>query len=154
MYGHHILHSRLDVNRYGCQFLSWSAEHGKLTFLCLRSRLRIWSRQTGWAVPSRVGSIILHTQAASGSSLSFRFPRRRPSIPSTVIGQVPSLSGHVITYRWRLPLRVHRHRASNLQGSSRNGCCLLRCTMDQFLFASLFPHPSSRALSLRNLVLG
>ena len=47
-------------------------------------------------------------------SLSFsRFPRWCPSIPSTAIGSVPSLSGHVITYRWRLPPRVHLHKGSS-----------------------------------------
>ena len=30
------------------------AEQGKLIFPCPRSRLRIWSRETGSAVPSRV----------------------------------------------------------------------------------------------------
>ena len=40
---------------------------------CPRSRLRIWSRETGSAVPPRVSLLILHTQAASGSySRDFR----------------------------------------------------------------------------------
>ena len=34
-------------------------------FPCPRSRLRIWSRETGSAVPSRVSSLILRTQAKS-----------------------------------------------------------------------------------------
>ena len=37
---------------------SWSAERGKLIFYCPRSRLRIWSRETGSAVPSRVSLLI------------------------------------------------------------------------------------------------
>ena len=46
--------------------------------VCPRSRLRIWSRETGSAVPSRVGLLILHTQAESGaySRDSSHFPRR------------------------------------------------------------------------------
>ena len=32
-------------------------------FPSLRSRLRIWSRETGPAVPSRVSALILHTQS-------------------------------------------------------------------------------------------
>ena len=32
-----------------------------------RSRLRIWSRETGSAVPSRVSPLILHAQAESGA---------------------------------------------------------------------------------------
>ena len=53
-------------------------------------------------------------------------PRRRPSIPSTAIGSVPSWSGHAITYRWRSLSTVRRHRASSPQDSSRGGCCLFR----------------------------
>ena len=36
-------------------------------FPCSRSRLRIWSHETGSAVPSRVSPIILDTQAESGT---------------------------------------------------------------------------------------
>ena len=35
-----------------------SAEKGKLIFSCPRSRLRIWSRETGSAVPSRLSLLI------------------------------------------------------------------------------------------------
>ena len=42
----------------GCQSCSWSGEQGKLIFPCPRSRLRIWSRDTGSAVPSRVSLLI------------------------------------------------------------------------------------------------
>ena len=47
-----------------------------------RSRLRIWSRETGSAVPPGVSLLILHTQTESGaySRDSSRFPRRRPFI--------------------------------------------------------------------------
>ena len=56
------------------------------------------------------------------------------------IGTVPSLSGQAIAYRWRSLPRVRWHRASSLQGSSSNGCCLC-ITMDQMLLrSSLFPH--------------
>ena len=41
-----------------------------ILFLCPRcSRLRIWSRETGSAVPSRVSFLVLHTQAESGAYL-------------------------------------------------------------------------------------
>ena len=40
------------------QSYSWSAEQGKFTFPCSRSRLRIWSRETGSAVPSCVSLLI------------------------------------------------------------------------------------------------
>ena len=51
---------------------------------------------------------------------------RGPSIASTAIWSIPSSSGHAIAYRWRCPPGVRRHRASNLQGNLRNGCCLIR----------------------------
>ena len=60
----------------------------KYFFPCPRSRLRIWSRETGSAVvPSRVSLIILHTKAESGaySRDSSHFPRRRLHTPSTII---------------------------------------------------------------------
>ena len=49
---------------------------------CPRSRLRIRSRETGSAVPSRVSLLILHTQAEYGaySRDSSRLSRRRPFI--------------------------------------------------------------------------
>ena len=54
----------------------------KKIFPCPRSRLRIWSRETGSVVQSRVSLLILHTYAKSGaySRDSSRFPRRRPYI--------------------------------------------------------------------------
>ena len=66
--------------------------------------LRIWSRETGSTVPSRITLLILDTQAESGAYLrnSSRVPRRRPFIyikpPYYVIGSVPILSGHAIAY--------------------------------------------------------
>ena len=41
--------SEYESTRYGCQSCSWSAE---------QARLRIWSRETGLAVPSRVSLLI------------------------------------------------------------------------------------------------
>ena len=38
-----------------------------MNFPYTRSRLRIWSRETGSAVPSRVSLLILHAQAESGA---------------------------------------------------------------------------------------
>ena len=81
----------------------------------------------------------LHTQAESSAYLrdSSRVPRRRPFIkPPYAIGSVPSLSGHAIAYRWRSLPRVHRHRASEHQGSSER-VLPWQVTMDQLIFASL-----------------
>ena len=58
--------------------------------------------------------------------------------PPYAIGSVPSLSGHVIAYRWCSLPRVRRHRASEPQASPER---LLpwQVTMDQLICAS-FSH--------------
>ena len=72
---------------------------------------------------------------------SSRLPRRRPHTPSTAIRPVPSLSGHATAYRWRSLPRVRRHRASQPQGSSSNGCCFFGYHHRTFFYVSLFfPH--------------
>ena len=108
-----------------------SAEQlGKSLFPYPRSRLKIWPRQTGLAVQSRVSLLILHTQAESGAFLTGFLPicavASNCLIPSTAVELVPSLSGHTIAYRWRSLPRVHRRRAISPQGSSSNACCLFR----------------------------
>ena len=109
-------------------------------FLCPRSRLRIWSRETGSAVLSRIGLLIsiLELNLVLPQRDSSRFPRRRPSLYlyRYAIGSVPSLSSHAIAYRCRSLPRVRRHRASKPQGRSSNGCCLC-ITIDQLRCASL-----------------
>ena len=50
----HTYSKSMDQPGEVCQFSTWSAEQGKTIFPCPRSRLRIWSRETGSAVPSRV----------------------------------------------------------------------------------------------------
>ena len=79
----------------------------------------------GFGSPVPRQSAHLHAQAKSGVYLlrdSSRVPRRRPFIyfkPPYVIGSVPSLSGYVVTYRWRSLPRVRRHKASKPKGSSK-----------------------------------
>ena len=70
----------------GCQSCSWSAaEQGKSIIRCPRSRLRIRSRKTGWAVPSRVSLQISVLQAESSACLRdfSRVPRQRTFIIGT-----------------------------------------------------------------------
>ena len=116
---------------------------GKYFSPCPRWRLRIWSSETGSAIPSRVSLLIFHTQiwclltgflpiSAAVSIYVFKRPY--------AIGSVPSLSGHAIAYRWRSLSRVRRQRASSPQGSSSNRCCLC-ITMNRLMCASLFPYP-------------
>ena len=91
--------------------------------VCLR--LRIWSRETSSAVPSRVPISILRLKLKRLLTGFLRVPRRRSFIyftPPYAIGSVPSLSGHAISYRCRSLPRIHRHRASKPQGSSERGC--------------------------------
>ena len=78
MYVWPVLSAKNGSTGYGCEICPWSASQGKWCFPCPRSRLRIWSRETGSAVPCRVISLILHTQAESGAYLrdSCHFPRR------------------------------------------------------------------------------
>ena len=102
---------------YGCQPCSGSAEQGKWRFPCPRSRLRVWSRELGSAVPSCVSPLIHHTRAESGAYLRDSnplscFPLRFPLEPPCAIGLVPSLSGHAMV----LPMAStseNRHRASS-----------------------------------------
>ena len=122
---------------YGCQSYLWSAEQGKRNFPCPRSHLRVWSRELGSAVPSRVSLLIPHSQAESGAYLRdstspSRFPLRFPFEPPCAIGLVPSLSGHVIA----LPMAFtaeNQHRASSSQGSSINGSFYSGNPMDQLM---------------------
>ena len=83
----------------------------------------------------------LHTKDEFGTYFrdSFRIPRRRPFIylkPPYAIGSVPSLSDHVITYRWRSLPRVRWHRVSKPQNSSER-VLPWQVTLDQLVFASL-----------------
>ena len=87
----------------------------------VRSRLRIWSPDTGSTVPSRVNLLILYSQAECGpySRDSSRFPRRRPFIyTANCCREILSLSGHAIAYRWCSLPRVRRHRASSPHGDT------------------------------------
>ena len=57
MYGHTYSKSMNQPGKVA-KSCTWSAEPGKLIFPSLRSRLRLWSRETGSAVPSRASLFI------------------------------------------------------------------------------------------------
>ena len=82
----------------------------------------------------RPNLVIIH-----GSSC---FPRRRLSMMSPAIESVSSLSRRAIAYRWRTPLRVCQHKALCHQGSSSNGCCLLRKPNGPSFVRPSFPTPT------------
>ena len=113
-----------------------------ITLPCPRSRLRIWSRETGSAVPSRVSSAhsphsgwiwCLLTGFLPISAAAFLYIFK----PPYAIGSVPSLWGHAIAYRWHSLPSVRRHRADKPQGSSKR---LLpwHITMDQLICVCVF----------------
>ena len=125
-----ITFSSLGINQVWLPILLWSAEQGNECFPFPRSRLRVWSRELGSAVPSRISLLGLHTQAESGayirdSTALSHFPLRFPLEPSCAIGLVPSLSGHAIALPMAFTTET-RHRASSSQGSSINGSFLFR----------------------------
>ena len=85
----------------------------KRIFTCPSTRLRIWSRETGSAVPSGVSLFIsilrlwcLLTGFLPISAVASVFFLE----PPYAIRSVPTLSGFAIAYRWRSLPRVRRHR--------------------------------------------
>ena len=122
-----------------CQSCSWSAEQGNLFFSCTRSCLRIWSRETGSAVPSclsllisilRLNQVLTGFLPSSAAGFTYLFKL------TYAIGLVPSLSGHAIEDLWRSLPRARRHRASKPQDSSKR-VLPWQVTMDQLICASL-----------------
>ena len=114
----------------------------KLIFPCPRMCLRIWSRETGLAVPSRVSLFILHTKAEFGAYLrdSSRVPQRRPCL---FILNHHTPSGQSRVYRvTQLRTDGVRCRESagtgpvNLRGSSER-VLPWQVTIDQLICASL-----------------
>ena len=89
--------------------VSWTG--GKI--LVPRSRLKIWFRETGLAVPSRVSLLILYIL-----TLNLVPPNVRSGVhiylPPYTIGSVTTLSGHAIAYRWRSLPRVRCVRTQTL----------------------------------------
>ena len=133
-----ITYSRVWINRVRLPILLVVNCTEKIIFPCPRACLRIWSRETGSAVPSRVSLLIsilrLNLVLTYGIPPEFRSGVHMK--PPYATGSVPSLSGHTITYRWRSLPRVRRHRASKPQGSSER-VLPWQITMDQLIFASL-----------------
>ena len=128
MYGHYIYSKSKDqpvkvANPVRCQ----------LNISLSRSRLRIWSRETGWAIPPCVSPpiSILRLNLVLTHEIPPDFRGGVHYVSPYVIGSVPSLSGHAI--------RVRRHRAGKPQGSSKR-VLSWPVTMDQLIRASLFPH--------------
>ena len=112
-------------------------------FPCPRSRLRIWSRETGSAVSFRVGLLIsvlrLNLVLTYGIPPDFRggvhffiYFNRHTSSGQSRVYRVTQLRTDGVHSRGR----VRRHRASKLQGSSER-VLPWQVTMDQLICASL-----------------
>ena len=133
---------------YGCQSCPWSAEQGKCFFSCLpvrayclldREREKLWSCETGSAVPSRVSPLILHTQAESS------IINHQSSIINLVLthGIPPAFRDSVHIYRQTPSSQSRSYRVTQQRTDGvhfresagtgpvvlkvfHNGCCLFR----------------------------
>ena len=115
--------ARVSINRVRLPILHVASRTGKIDIsLSVFTPENLVSRD-GFDSPVPRQPAPLHTQTESGARIrdSSRFPQRRPLLylkRPNAIESVPSLSDHVIAYRWRSLPRVRRHRASKPLGSS------------------------------------
>ena len=136
-----ITNSRVWINRVRLPILPMVSSQENMIFPCPRSRLRIWSLETGWTVSSRASLLILHTPAEYGAySLDYSSRVHLFVIPSTAIGSVPSISRHAITYEG-----VHCRESTGtgqvvLKVVPVPGVAFSGIIMDQLLCASLLQH--------------
>ena len=133
--------SRVRINRGRLPILLVSSSTGNMNISPSPFAPENLVSRDGFGSPVPRQPVYLHNQAESGAYFrdSSRVPRRCPFIylkPPYAIGSVPSLSGHVIAYRWRLLPRVRRHRASKPQGSSER-VLPWQVTMNQLIYTSL-----------------
>ena len=147
-----ITESRVWINRVKLPILLVVSSTGKTIFLCLLSRMRIWSRETCGAIPSRFSPLILQSEAESSiinhqsssgaySSHSSRFPRRRPFL----CRQQPSGESRVRQVTQSCTDGVHRRESADtgpvvlkivpVKGAAFSGITI------QFLCTSLFLNP-------------
>ena len=132
--------ARVRINRVSLPALLVVSSTGKMFFSCLGSRLRIWSREMGSAVPSRVSLLIsilrLNLVLTYGIPPEFRDGVHLFIKPPYVIRSVPNLLGHAIECRWHSLPRIRRHRASKPQGSFKR-VLPWQVTMDELICASI-----------------
>ena len=113
-----------------------------------RSRLRIWSSETGPAVPSRVRLPIIHAQAESGAYSRAPLLPLNPAFLSKT-GPIYTVNRHhrcghfhidldrTIAYRW-CSLQP-RHHWSSIKVARVTGAAYSGNSIDQSMLA--FPHP-------------
>ena len=112
------------------------------------TRLKIWSRETGSAVPSRVSLLILQTQAESHAYSwdSSRFPRRPPFI--YLNHHTPSGQSRAYRVGQLRTDGVHCRQSAGTTGPvvlkvvPVTGAAILQVIMDQLMCVSLFSFPT------------
>ena len=128
---------------YACMYVwsSRSAEQGKTIFPCPRSRLRIWSRETDSAVPSRVSLLISILRV--NLVLTYGIPPEFRGGARLFIKNRHTPSGQSRVYRVT-QLRTDGARCRESAGTGPvnlkvvpNECCLGTVTMDQLICAFL-----------------
>ena len=142
MYGQYLF-SRVWINR-GNIPARRQLNRDKCLFPFPRLRLRIWSSKTGSAVPSCAACSLsmLRLNLSLTHRISPDFRDNTHIIYKPPLGFSPKFIGsRNCVYRWRSLSRVHWHRASIPQGSSRNECCLFRLYYGPIFCAPLFFHP-------------
>ena len=119
-------------------------EQGKWNLPCPRTRLRVWPRETGSAVLSRVSPLILHTQTESGaySRDSSRFPGGVHIFIETTIRQ--RASPDLIGSRNCVPMAFTASAGTGpvvFKLVSSNGCCHFSGHHGPINARLSFPHP-------------
>ena len=131
MYGHDVQHSMNQPS------MVVNPSRGRLS----RSRLKIWSRETGSAVPSRVSSLILHTQAEFTHGLHSRAPLSATA--SFYTFNHHRVNPEFIGSRKYVPVALtdasRPAQVGSTQGSSSNGFCLFRKPYGSFFVRPSFP---------------
>ena len=125
----HIYIAEYGSTRRSCQSCSWSAEQGKLMFPCPHSCLRIWSRETGSADPSRVSLLI--SMLRLNLVLTYRIPPEFRGGDRLVILKCHTLSGQSRVYRvTHVHIDgVHCRESAGMKPVDLkvvpNGCCII-----------------------------
>ena len=83
-----ITYSRVQINRKVANPVHDQLNREK--FPCPRSRRKIWFRETGLTVPSRVSLLILYTNAESGAYLIKRFFPMSAAVSICIYPHTPS----------------------------------------------------------------
>ena len=138
--------ARVWINRVRLPILTWSAEQGKIIFPCPRSRRKIWSRETGSAVPSHVSLFIFILRLNLVLTYGRIPPEFRGGVHLFILNR-HTPSGQSQVYRVT-QLRTDgvycRESASTGPVNLKivpNECCLGRSSWTNY-YAPLFPTPT------------